>query len=410
MKIAIITSGFLPVVDGVTVSGMYRLQRLSQWGHQVLLFCPDYSALESIYPNWREYSGNILPGVRVVNLPSTPFMDLDFERNVGFNAYPLLLKELEAFQPDIIHVDEPERLFFGFFRIPGVKFAQQKGIPCVGFFRTNFLEYAEDYFPLPAWGIAIVQSIFQKIFSWIYNAYDITLVSSKVTHPKLIKMGITNTQYGNLLGFDSDKFSPNLRENGYFQNRYGLPKVDRQVKLIFLGRLTPDKGWGFTFDALPTLSRSIDLENVAFLIAGDGPSRDEIAETFAKFTPHIHLLGRVSPEDIPALLANSDIHITTSEKEARGLTILEAFGSGIPVLAPRSGGVIENIKDGENGFLYTPQDREDFTQKLKRLIESLELRQEMGFRGRQCVAEYSWDATVKNLVEIWNNAISVFIE
>jgi glycosyltransferase involved in cell wall biosynthesis len=47
---------------------------------------------------------------------------------------------------------------------------------------------------------------------------------------------------------------------------------------------------------------------------------------------------------------------------------------------------------------------------LKRLIESLELRQEMGFRGRQCVAEYSWDATVKNLVEIWNNAISVFIE
>jgi glycosyltransferase involved in cell wall biosynthesis len=410
MKIAIITSGFLPVVDGVTVSGMYRLERLSRWGHQVLLFCPDYSALESIYPDWREYSGNILPGVRVVNLSSTPFMDLDFERNVGINAYPLLLKELEAFQPDIIHVDEPERLFFGFFRIPGVKFARQKGIPCVGFFRTNFLEYAEDYFPLPAWGIAIVQSVFQKIFSWIYNAYDITLVSSKVTHPKLIEMGITNTQYGNLLGFDSDKFSPNLREDGYFQNRYGLPEVDRQVKLIFLGRLTPDKGWEFTFDALPTLSRSIDLENVAFLIAGDGPSRDEIAETFAKFTPHIHLLSRVPPEDIPALLANSDIHITTSEKEARGLTILEAFGSGIPVLAPRSGGVIENIKDGWNGFLYTPQDREDFTQKLKHLIESPELRQEMGFRGRQCVEQYSWDVTVKNLVEIWENARSVFIE
>jgi glycosyltransferase involved in cell wall biosynthesis len=405
MKIAIITSGFLPVVDGVTVSGMYRLERLSQWGHQVLLFCPDYSEIESIYPNWKEYSGEILPNARVVNLPSTPFMDLDFERNVGFKAYPLLLKELEVFQPDVIHVDEPERLFFGFFRIPGVKFAQQKGIPCIGFFRTNFLEYAEDYFPLPAWGITIVRSIFQKIFSWIYNAYNITLVSSKVTHPKLIEMGITNTKYANLLGFDSDKFSPDLREERYFKNRYGLPKVDQQVKLIFLGRLTPDKGWGFTFDALPTLSRSIDLENVAFLIAGDGPSREEIAETLGKFTPHIHLLGRVPPEDIPALLANSDIHVTTSEKEARGLTILEAFGSGIPVIAPRSGGVIENIKDGWNGFLYTPQDREDFTQKLKQLIENPELRQEMGLRGRQCVEEYSWDATVKNLVEIWEKAM-----
>ncbi len=283
MKIAIITSGFLPVVDGVTVSGMSRLQRLSRWGHQVLLFCPDYSALESVYPNWKEYSGEILPNVRVVNLPSTPFMDLDFERNVAMNAYPILLKELEGFQPDVIHVDEPERLFFGFFRIPGVKFAKQNGIPCVGFFRTNFLEYAEDYFPLPAWGIAIVRSIFQKIFAWIYNAYNITLVSSKVTHPKLIEMGITNTQYANLLGFDSEKFNPNLREEKFFENRYRLPEVDRQVKLIFLGRLTPDKGWEFTFDALPILSQSIDLDNVAFLIAGDGPSRDEIAEHFGKF-------------------------------------------------------------------------------------------------------------------------------
>jgi glycosyltransferase involved in cell wall biosynthesis len=405
MKIAIITSGFLPVVDGVTVSGMYRLQRLSQWGHQVLLFCPDYHALASVYPNWQEYSGEILPGVRVVNLPSTPFMDLDFERNVGINAYPILLQELEAFQPEVVHVDEPERLFFGFFRIPGVKFSREKGIPCIGFFRTNFLEYAEDYFPLPPWAIAIVQSIFRRIFIWIYNAYNLTLVSSKVTHPKLIEMGIKNTQYGNLLGFDSEKFNPNLRESGFFQSHYGLPKVDRQVKLIFLGRLTPDKGWGFTFDTLPILSRAIDLDNVAFLIAGDGLIRDEIAEKLGQFTPHVHLLGRVPPQDIPALLANSDIHITTSEKEARGLTILEAFGSGIPVLAPRSGGVVENIEEGENGFLYTPQDREDFTQKLKRLIEDPDLRQAMGLRGRQSVEQYSWDATVKNLIEIWNRAI-----
>jgi len=47
MKIAIITSGFLPIIDGVTVSGMQRLKRLSQWGHEVILFCPDYSSVTS---------------------------------------------------------------------------------------------------------------------------------------------------------------------------------------------------------------------------------------------------------------------------------------------------------------------------------------------------------------------------
>jgi hypothetical protein len=43
MKIAIITSGFLPVVDGVTVGSYYRLKKLSEWGHQVLAFLPRLS-------------------------------------------------------------------------------------------------------------------------------------------------------------------------------------------------------------------------------------------------------------------------------------------------------------------------------------------------------------------------------
>lgn len=102
------------MIDGVTVSAMMRLQKLSQWGHEVLFFCPDYSTIESVYPNWREYSGNILPGVRVYNLPSTPFLGLDFERNPSIKSYSILLKELEKFQPDLVHVDEPERLFLDF--------------------------------------------------------------------------------------------------------------------------------------------------------------------------------------------------------------------------------------------------------------------------------------------------------
>jgi glycosyltransferase involved in cell wall biosynthesis len=405
MKIAIITSGFLPVVDGVTVSGLSRLQRLSKWGHEVLLFCPDYSMLESMYSNWRDYSGNILPGVRVVNVPSTPFMGLDFERNVGIHGYKVVIEELEKFQPDLIHVDEPERLFFGFFRIPGVRFARRKGIPCISFFRTNFLDYAEDYFPLPPLLVSWVMWFFKQIFVWIYNAYDITLVSSTVTRGKLVDLGIKNMQYANLLGFDGDRFSPSLRRTNFFAQMYGLPEVDRQVKLVFIGRLTPDKGWDFTLKILPKIAAEIDLNRVAFLIAGDGSIRDEILQTMSQFTPHVHLLGRVAPEQVPALLANSDLHVTTSEKETRGLTILEAFAAGIPVLAPRAGGVVENIEDGQNGLLYTPQDADDFVQKLKLLVDNEAMRQEMGMMGRAAIGHYNWDETVQNLVGVWQQAI-----
>ena len=406
MKIAIITTGFLPVIDGVTVSGFYQVQKLSQWGHQVLLFCPDCSGLESMYPNWREYTGNILPGVRVINLKSNPFF-VEFENNVARSSYKTVLQELEQFEPDIIHVNEPERLFIGFWRMAGLDFAKRKGIPCVSFFRTNFLEYLEDFFPVPSWAIAIVHFLLKKLIVYVYNSYDVTLVASKVTLPKVIALGINNTLYSNLLGIDETKFTPELRQDNFFAQNYNLDKLDQQIKLIFLGRLTSDKGWDFTLDAFPAVFRAIDPAQLAILIVGDGPSKEDIINKLGKLTPHVHLLGRVFPENVPALLANSDIHVTTSEKETKGLTVLEAFAAGIPVLAPRAGGVVENIQDGVNGFLFNPQDIEDFTDRLKMLVENPVLRREMGKKGRELVlSEYTWEQTVQNLVDIWQKQIS----
>jgi Glycosyltransferase len=136
---------------------------------------------------------------------------------------------------------------------------------------------------------------------------------------------------------------------------------------------------------------------VGFIIIGDGQMQDEIIAGLTKFTRHVYFLGRVAYEQVPAVYANSDIHITTSERESRGLTVLEAFASGIPVLAPRSGGLVENVQDGENGFLYTPQDPEDFTQKLKQLIDDPILRKTLGNQGMKSVGNYSWDVVIKKL-------------
>ena len=404
MKIAIITSGFLPVIDGVTVSGMQRVRKLSQWGHEVVLFCPDYSAISRIYPNWKDYTGRILPGVRVVSLSSTFFMDLDFERNVSPFSYGALNRELEAFQPDIVHVDEPERMFFGFFRIPGVSYARRAQIPCVGFFRTNFLEYVEDYIPLPGFAISVIKYFFKKIIVWVYSAYDVTLVSSKITHRKLIQLGFPNTRYGNLLGFEQKMFAAAEREPNFFKTRYQFDTTQK-VTLLFLGRLTPDKGWDFTLEALSRLTPE-NRNKIALIVAGDGPIRDDIANRLDQLNITANILGRVTPEDVPMLLANSDLHVTTSTKETRGLTILEAFAAGTPVLAPNAGGVVENIQDGWNGLLFEPGNLQDFEQKLITLVQDHELLQEMGRNARSCVGQYSWDKTVKNLVEIWADLIA----
>lgn len=407
MKIAIISSGFLPVVDGVTVSGLERLQKLSQWGHEVLFFCPDYSSLSKIYPDWEKYIGNIFPNVRVVGLASNGLMGLGFDRNVDFSSYPYLLKALKTFQPDIIHVDEPERLYLGFLRVPGIDYAKSANIPCVSFYRTNFIEYIDDFSPFPQ-SINLIAKIFiKKIFIYIYNSYDATLVSSLVTYPKVIEMGFRNVKYSNLLGFDPGKFKRELRASNFFATTYQMQELEGKTKIIFLGRLTPDKGWQFTLNSFDVLKQNIDLSKIAIVIAGDGPMRDEILLRLKKMGYIVHFLGRVEPNRVPSLLVNCDLHVTTSEKETRGLTILEAFAAGIPVLAPRKGGVIENIQSGENGFLYNPGDQMDFLQKLRILIQDPSLRERMGQKGREDMMGYSWDHTIKNLVEIWEKQIEL---
>jgi glycosyltransferase involved in cell wall biosynthesis len=405
MKIAIIASGFLPVVDGVTVSGFQRLRKLSEWGHQVLFFCPDYKALQSVYPDLKNYTGDIFPGVRVVSLASNGLMGFGFDRNVSFFAYPSLLKELKEFQPDIIHVDEPERLFLGFLKVPGIGYAKSVNIPCVSFYRTNFIEYVDDYFILPSFVNAFIKFLFINIFLYIYGCYKITLVSSRITYKKVIELGFKNAEYRNLLGFDLDAYTSELKTGGFFENAYQISGLDRKVKIIFLGRLTPDKGWEFTIDCLSKLGQRVDLKNIALVIAGDGTMRDEIMSRLGVLGFEVHFLGRVSPDKVPSLLVNCDIHVTTSEKETRGLTILEALAAGIPVIAPNKGGVIENIEDGKNGFLYHPGDPVDFLQKLTRLIQDKDLCESMGEYGTKCVTDYSWDCTIANLVEVWKQQI-----
>ncbi len=405
MKIAIITSGFLPVVDGVTVGSYYRLKKLSQWGHQVLLFCPDYQSLASVYPEWNNYTGEILPGVRVVNLESTPFMGLDFERNVSYRSYPVVLKELKKFAPDIIHVEEPERLFVGFFRVPGIKFAQQYNIPCVACFRTNFLEYADDFLNLPPAGIKLIQSLFKLLLKFVYNSYNLTLVPSAVTQKKLMLLGIKNSKYTDLNGFEEYRFKSVISDSFFFEKIYKIKGIENKVKLIFVGRLTPDKGWKFTLNVFPKVFQQINPEKIALIIVGDGSMATEIAQNLSRITPYAYLLGRVSPSLIPALLINSDIYITTSEKENRAVTLIEAFAASLPALAPRAGGLVQDIQDGKNGYLFEPQNQEDFIQRLKFLVENDKLRQEMGIHAREYISQYSWENTVRNLYKEWQQQI-----
>ena len=427
MKIAIIASGFRPVVDGVTVALHHRLRLLSQGGHEVLLLCPDYEPEAALYPQWREYLGEIFTGVRVVRLPSEPFMGVAFERNLSHRARKPLQQALADFEPALIHVDEPDRIFLGLLKAPGVAYARAHGIPCVGFYHTNFIDYIEDYLAeavplLNSQGVgrllrkpvvAIAQWASMLFIRPVFHAYDLVLVSCEATRLRLEELRVRNLHQGQFLGVEVAAFQEVTRQADFFEQVYGLADIAPKLTLTFVGRLTPDKGWYFTLQALADWVGDADnadwLDQVVVIVAGEGAMRSLIESTLDDLGLSACFLGRIVPEAVPALLVNSDIYITTSEKETLGLTVLEALCAGIPAIAPRAGGVVTHMQDGYNGRLYapqsSPQSSQSFGQALSELIADAPKRRQMGERGAQDAAPYRWETAVQNLLKTWQTLI-----
>ncbi|MEO1147984.1 MAG: glycosyltransferase [Cyanobacteria bacterium J06638_22] len=409
MRIAIVTSGFLPVVDGVTVAVYQRLRQLSALGHTVLVLCPSYEAIAFIYSNWAAYVGNILPGVRVIGLASKPFMGLAFERNIRGSAYPSLVQEIEAFQPDVIHVDEPDRMLLDLGKAPAVDVARRLGIPCFSFYHTNFLDYMDDFIPLPRWAIAPLKWLAKvNITQPAFNAYDATLTASPTTRDTIARRGITNGVCDAFLGVDLAAFQQVSVEADFWQNQYGLEEIGDRTTLLFLGRLTPDKGWNFTLKALRAwiTSKPEVQDAIALIIAGDGSYRATLETKLKRLNIPTHFLGRVPPAQVPALLTHADLHISTSTKETLGLTALESAAAGTPILAPRAGGFIDSVQDGQTGLLFEPGDIHDFLIQLEALLADPTLRATLGARGKAFAADYDWKWGCDRLLQVWERGVA----
>lgn len=126
------------------------------------------------------------------------------------------------------------------------------------------------------------------------------------------------------------------------------------VKLIYVGRLVPEKGVQQTLCALQNVRADF-----TFTIVGDGPCREELQNLAQELGlgHRVRFLG--TRADIPELLAGADIfvHFPACE-EGFGLTVIEAMAAGCVCVCANSGGIPEIITDGVNGYLAQPRELE----------------------------------------------------
>jgi glycosyltransferase involved in cell wall biosynthesis len=144
-----------------------------------------------------------------------------------------------------------------------------------------------------------------------------------------------------------------------------LDAEEKDNAFLFIGRLSQEKG-------IATLLTAFAQSGLPLNIGGDGPLREEV-ETACLHCPNIRFLGRLSREEVLQQMSASLVLIFPSIcYETFGLTIIEAFSRGLPVIAARLGAITAMIDDGRNGLLFEAGNADDLVEKTRRVITMTE--------------------------------------
>ena len=343
LKIIHCTNNYLPFIGGVPIS-IYRLYRsLINKGHHVKIIAPSYS------DNNTDHEKDIF------RCPPILFYKM-------FDNFPIpnpfsfaWRKAFSSWKPDIAHIHHP----FWLGRA-GLRMAKRAGIPVIYTYHTRFEEYAH-YAPIPS--IVFKNIIAHYIIKNFANKCDGVIVPTYSAEEYLRNLGVSAIVETIPTGIDTVVFkNVDLEKVKVLRQSFASEK---EKLLVSVSRLSPEKNLYFLLDGLKQIwSQS----RIPFhcLIIGDGIERTNL-EKYAEekgIASFISFTGKVSPEEMPLYYTAADLFVFTSTSETQGMVLLEAMAGGCPVVAVRSSGIVDVIKNNVNGF----KTREDITEWAKTII------------------------------------------
>jgi L-malate glycosyltransferase len=189
--------------------------------------------------------------------------------------------------------------------------------------------------------------------------------------------------------------------NGIDVGAYTPADHDRPIRrIVTVANLRPEKAHDVLFEAAAlVLRRYPDAE---FIVAGDGPRRQEL-EALAQaqgIASRVQFMGHA--DDVPALLASSDLFVLPSRSEAFPNSVLEAMATALPIVATRVGGIVELVDNQRTGVLVPPDDARALGHAMLDLIQWRSHAVRLGRAARaQVESRYSWERMIASFEHLY---------
>ncbi len=361
MRLAIFAETFLPKWDGIANTLCHLLDYLAAHGHTALMFAPEGAPAQ--------YAGTPIVGLPAFAFPFYPDLRL---------VPPIMNVErrLAEFRPDIVHLVNP-----AFLGLTGLRHARALDVPVVASYHTDLPGYTDIY------RLGWFRDSLWAYFRWLHNQADLSLAPSHFTRLELEAHGFERVGVWSR-GVDTAQFHP-ARRSAAWRARLTGGRPDAPL-LLYVGRLAAEKRIEWLRPVLAA------LPEVCLALVGDGPHRPALEAQFAG-TPTV-FTGYLRGDDLAAAYAAADLFTFPSANETFGNVVLEAMAAGLPAIAPRSGGPVDLIQDGHNGFLCAPHDQAEWGALIRRCVETPALFWQLGHNARVFAESRSWEAVFNGLL------------
>lgn len=365
-RVAIVTESFLPTINGVTTSVCRVLDHLHDTGREAIVITPRCGA-----PT--QYRG-----APVFEVPSVAYRQFP----VGLPS-PQVAALLERFAPDVLHAASP-------FMLGGqaIGEANRMGIPAVAIYQTDVAGYAKRN------RLGAGAKLAWRVIRQIHNGADRTLAPSTSAIADLHAAGVKRVKrWGR--GVDLDGFHPDSRNSEATRALRRRLAPNGEIVVGYVGRIAPEKG-------LHRLAALRGIEGIRVVLVGDGPGMPEVRQQLRHLNPIF--LGAQSGSALSAAYGALDLFCHTGAEETFGQTLQEAAASGLPVIAPRAGGPIDLVAEGETGILFETDSADELHAAVRTLVGDAGLRARMGEAGRRRVLDRSWPSVCDQLMEHYEKA------
>jgi glycosyltransferase involved in cell wall biosynthesis len=174
--------------------------------------------------------------------------------------------------------------------------------------------------------------------------------------------------------------------------------------VLFVGGWIDVKGARALVRIWPTVLASVP--DASLTVAGAGVAVERVLASFPdNVRSRISVTAVESTDGMRRLYAEHDLLLMPSISEGSPLTLLEAAAAALPIVASRTGGIPDLVRDGTEALLYDPLRPDLASAHVILLLRDLSLREQLGAAAQRRAAEFTWLRTAEGLVDACRRAI-----